>query len=99
MQSDITRRLFLTASFLNVWQAHNLNVNLFPDRFGNSTSVEDAFFPMNPAPAQYAPRFSDFGAGWRFTRNLFAQYVYSTDYGTSSATHTLMLRYTFHGRD
>jgi len=99
VQSDITRRLFLTASFLNVWQAHNLNVNLFPDRFGNSTSVEDAFFPMNPAPAQYAPRFSDFGAGWRFTRNLFAQYVYSTDYGASSATHTLMLRYTFHGRD
>jgi hypothetical protein len=99
VQSDITRRLFLTASFLNVWQAHNLNVNLFPDRFGNSSSVEDAFFPMNPAPAQYAPRFSDFGAGWRFTRNLFAQYVYSTDYGASSAAHTLMLRYTFHGRD
>jgi hypothetical protein len=54
---------------------------------------------MNPTAAQYAPRFSDFGAGWRFTRNLFVQYVYSTDYGTSSATHTLMLRYTFHGRD
>ena len=35
VQSDITRRLFLTASFLNVWQAHNLNVNLFPDRFGD----------------------------------------------------------------
>jgi hypothetical protein len=99
VQSDITRRLFLTASFLNVWQAHNLTVNLFPDRFGNSTSVEDAFFPMNPAPGQYAPRFSDFGAGWRFTRNLFAQYVYSTDYGVSSATHTLMVRYTFHLRD
>jgi hypothetical protein len=99
VQSDITRRLFLTASFLNVWQAHNLNVSLFPDRFGNSTSVEDAFFPMNPTPSQYAPRFSDFGAGWRFTRNLFAQYVYSTDYGVSSATHTLMLRYTFHLRD
>ena len=99
VQSDITRRLFLTASFLNVWQAHSLNMNLFPDQFGNSTSVEDAFFPMNPTPAQYAPRFSDFGAGWRFTRNLFAQYVYSTDYGASSATHTLMLRYTFHPRD
>ena len=99
VQSDITRRLFLTASFLNVWQAHNLQVSLFPDRFGNSTSVEDAFFPMSPSPSQYAPRFSDFGAGWRFTRNLFAQYVYSTDYGASSATHTLMLRYTFHLRD
>jgi hypothetical protein len=99
VQSDVTRRLFLTASFLNVWQAHNLNESLFPDRFGYRTSVEDAFFPMNPSAAQYAPRFSDFGAGWRFNRNLFAQYVYSTDYGASSATHTLMLRYTFHGRD
>jgi FecR protein len=99
VQSDLTRHLFLTASFLSIWQAHNLNLNLFPDRFGNTTSVEDAFFPMNPTAAQYAPRFSDFGAGWRFTRDLFAQYVYSTDYGTSSATHTLMLRYTFHGRE
>jgi hypothetical protein len=99
VQSDITRRLFLTASFLNVWQAHSLNVNLFPDRFGNVTSVEGAFFSINPAAGQYASRFSDFGAGWRFTRNLFAQYVYSTDYGASSATHTLMVRYTFHPRD
>jgi len=39
------------------------------------------------------------GAGWRFSRNLFAQYVYSTDYGASAATHTLMLRYTFHLRE
>ncbi len=99
VQSDITRRLFLTASFLNVWQAHSLNVSLFPDRFGEVTNVEGAFFSMNPAAGQYASRFSDFGAGWRFTRNLFAQYVYSTDYGASSATHTLMVRYTFHPRD
>jgi FecR-like protein len=99
VQSDITRRLFLTASFLNVWQAHNLNVNVYPDRFGNTVSVEDAFFPMTPNPTQYIPRFSDFGAGWRFTRDLFAQYIYSTDYGATSGTHTLMLRYTFHLRD
>ncbi len=95
VQSDITRRLFLTASFLQIWQSHALNVNLFPDRFGNTTSVEDSFFSMNPSANIYAPRFSDFGAGWRFTRNLFAQYVFSTDYGVSAATHTLMLRYTF----
>ncbi|MCX6631459.1 MAG: hypothetical protein NTW28_27925, partial [Candidatus Solibacter sp.] len=99
VQRDVTSRLFLTASLLNVWQTHNLNWNLFPDRFGNRTSVEDAFLLVNPAAAPYAPRFSDFGAGWRFTRNLFAQYVYSTDFGASSAAHTLMLRYSFHGRD
>jgi hypothetical protein len=96
VQSDITRRLFLTASFLQIWQGHGLNVALFPDRFGNRTSVEDSFFSMNPTANIYAPRYSDFGAGWRFTRDLFAQYVFSTDYGASAATHTLMLRYTFH---
>ena len=99
VQSDVTRKLFLTASFLNIWQTHNLNVNLFPDRYGNIVNVDGAFFSMNPTAGQYASRFSDFGAGWRFTRNLFAQYLYSTDYGTSSATHTLMVRYTFHPRD
>jgi hypothetical protein len=99
VQSDVTRRLFLTASFLNIWQTHNLNVSLFPDKFGNRTSVESPFFPLNQGTGQYAPHFSDFGAGWRFSRNLFAQYVYSTDYGRSPATHTLMLRYTFRPRD
>ena len=63
VQSDLTRRLFATASYLNVWR--------------------------------HAGRFSDFGAGWRFTPNLFAQYIYCTDYGVTRAAHTLMLRYTF----
>jgi len=99
VQNDITRRLFVTASFLNIWQSYNLNVRLFPDRFGSRTGVESAFFPMNPGAALYAPRFSDFGAGWRFSRDLFAQYLYSTDYGANPATHTLMLRYTFRGRN
>jgi hypothetical protein len=68
VQSDLTRRLFASASFLH---ASLLNV------------------------WSHANRFSDYGAGWRFTPNLFAQYVYSTDYGVTSAAHTLMLRYTF----
>ena len=63
VQSDLTRRLFASASFLNVWP--------------------------------HANRFSDFGAGWHFAPSLFVQYVYSTDYGVTSAAHTLMLRYTF----
>jgi hypothetical protein len=96
VQNDVTRRLFLTASFLQVWQHHGSNVDLFPDRYGNQTSVQDSFFSIDPGTNVYASRFSDFGVGWRFTRDLFAQYVFSTDYGTSSATHTIMLRYTFH---
>ena len=93
VQHDLTRRLFLSASFLHVWQSSDRNVALYPDRFGNITEVSDSFFPLTPTSA--AAYFSDYGAGWRFTPNLFVQYIYSTDYGFSSATHSLMLRYTF----
>jgi hypothetical protein len=94
VQHDLTRHIFLTGSLLQVWQSHRLNVDLFPDRFGARTFVDDGFFSLS-ALSRYASRFSDFGAGWRFTRDLYAQYVYSTDYGVTRATHTLMLRWTF----
>jgi hypothetical protein len=94
VQHDLTRRLFLSASFLQAWQSNSVNVALFPDRFGNFVTVSDAFFSLSPV-VNPASRFSDFGAGWRFTSNLWLQYIYSTDYGASPATHSLMLRYTF----
>jgi hypothetical protein len=75
VQHDLTRRLFLSASYLNVWQSNGV------------TQVPNAY--------SSASHFSDFGAGWRFTPNLFAQYIYSTDHGVSTATHSLMLRYAF----
>ena len=83
MQHDLTRHIFLSGSLLQVWQGHRFTLDPFADRFS----------PAQVSP--YASRFSDFGAGWRFTSNLFGQYIYSTDYGVSSATHSLMLRYTF----
>jgi hypothetical protein len=98
VQADLTRRLFVSASYLNVWQCHELNVDLFPDRYGQSTLVQDSFFPFTPAAFQSGSHFSDFGVGWRFSPNFFVQYLYSTDYGVSPASHTLMLRYTFHLR-
>jgi len=97
VQHDVTRHFFLSASLLQVWQSHRLNVDLFPDQFGNTALVEDSFFSMALA-SPYAARFSDYGAGWRFSRNLLVQYLYSTDYGVTSATHTLMLRWTFRPR-
>jgi len=95
IQVDVTRRLFASASLLNIWQRHDLNVTLFPDQYGYRTMVDDSFFPANPMAWQTASHFSDFGAGWRFTRDLFAQYLFSTDYGATRPTHTLMVRYTF----
>jgi hypothetical protein len=96
MQHDFTRRFFVSASYLHVWQSSDRTVALYPDRFGNVVQVSDPFFAL--APALGASHFSDYGAGWRFTRDLFAQYIYSTNYGFSSATHSLLLRYTF-GKD
>ncbi|MBZ5619796.1 MAG: FecR family protein [Acidobacteriia bacterium] len=95
VQADLTRRLFVSASLLNVWQSHDLNVDLFPDQYGQRALVQDSFFPFTPAAFQSGSHFSDFGVGWRFSPNFFVQYLYSTDYGVSSASHTVMLRYTF----
>ena len=93
VQRDLTRRLFISATFLQVWSSNGFGVSVFPDRFGRLVQVTGSFFPLSPAAT--ATRFSDFGAGWRFTRDLLVQYIYSTDYGVSPATHSVMLRYTF----
>ena len=95
VQHDLTRRVFFSASLMQVWQSHKLNVDLFPDAYGNRILVQDSFFNVTSG-LPYAARFSDYGAGWRFSRNLYVQYVFSTDYGVTSPTHTLMLRWTFH---
>jgi hypothetical protein len=92
---DLTRRLFVSASLMNVWHGSYWNVDLFPDEYGNRTLVEDSFFPLYSAVYPMAPRFSDFGAGWRFSQNFLVQYLFSTDYGFSGSSHTLMVRYTF----
>ena len=95
VQFNLSRRLFTSVSYLNVWHAQQLNVNLFPDQFGNTSLVQDSFFPLVPSAYQIASHFSDFGVGWRFSSGLFAQYLFTTDYGVSSPVHILMLRYTF----
>ena len=86
----------MSASLLSIFQGDHLSYGLYPDVFGNSTLIEDLFLPIGPGSPRPAGRFSDFGVGWRFSRDLFAQYLYSTDYGYSAASHTLMLRYTLH---
>jgi hypothetical protein len=75
VQTDVTRRLFASASYLNLWQRQGMM--------------------WYPGSYPIGSHFSDFGAGWRFSRDLFAQYLFSTDYGFSTPSHTIMLRYTF----
>jgi hypothetical protein len=62
--------------------------------------LQNAFFPSTPSSAyQIASHFSDFGIGWRFSRHLFVQYLFTTDYGVTAPSHALMLRYTFKFRN
>jgi hypothetical protein len=75
VQTDVTRRLFASASYLNLWQRQGMT--------------------WYPGTYPIGSHFSDFGAGWRFSRDVFAQYLFSTDYGLSTPSHTVMLRYTF----
>jgi len=95
IQVNLTRRLFVSASYMNVWHAQHLQVSLFPDQFGNTNLVQDSFFPLTPSAYQLASHFSDFGIGWRFSPGFFAQYLFTTDYGVTAPSHTIMLRYTF----
>ena len=95
LQIDLSRQLFLSASYLNVWREQHLNVNLFPDQFGATIPVQDSFFPLTPTAYDLASHFSDFGVGWRFSPTFFVQYLLTTDYGVTSSSHSLLLRYTF----
>ena len=95
IQANLSRHLFVSASLMNVWQSGGVNVDLFPDQYGQRTLVQDSFFPSTTTGYPYAGRFSDFGAGWRFTPDFVVQYLFSTDYGVTAASHTLLLRYTF----
>jgi hypothetical protein len=95
VQVDLSRRIFVSVAYLNVWHAQHWNVDLFPDSFGSTSLVQDSFLPLTPSAYQLASHFSDFGIGWRFSTNCFAQYLFTTDYGVTAPSHTLMLRYTF----
>jgi hypothetical protein len=95
VQTKLSSHLFLNASLLAIGQAYDLNQATYPDSLGNTILITDPFLPLTATGYRLPRRSSDFGAGWRFSNNLFAQYVFSTSYGVDSVGHTFMLRYTF----
>ena len=99
VQADLSRHLFVTASTLAVLQSRSSTVAAFPDPFGNRGAIGDSFFPIPANPYQSVGKYSDFGIGWRVSPDLFLQYLYSTDYGYTAATHTIMMRYTIRRRE
>lgn len=80
VQTDVWRNLFVSASILALQQERE--TSLPPPAIG---------FTRDRGAGYY----SDYGAGWRFTPNFLAQYVFSTSYGRNPSGHALLLRFTF----
>jgi hypothetical protein len=95
VQREFRSRYFLIASFVNVWQGNSLKYSVYPSESGGEQPLSDSLFSTSPSAYYSAPRLSDFGGGVRLSKDLLAQYIFSTDYGYSSSSQTLMLRYTF----
>lgn len=95
MQTNLSRHLFVNASYLYIGQAYGLSQLTYPDSFGNTTMISDPFLPLTATGYRPPRNSSDFGAGWRFSNGLVVQYMLSTSYGVDSGSNTLMLLYTF----
>ena len=95
LQGDVWRQLFVSGSFLVARQWFSSNLTLYADRFGRFLTSDGSLSPNGLTSDRAMNYYSEFSAGWRFTPQFLAQYVLSTDYGFSTPSHTLLLRYTF----
>jgi len=99
VQADVSRRMFVSGSLLTVRQTLSTNLGLYPDQFGRLLTSDGIFAPNGLTSDHSTIFYSEFGAGWRFTDNFLAEYVFSTDYGVTRPSHVLLLRYNFRVRE
>ena len=79
-QTEIRKRLLASGSFLYTSGCClATNPFFFISRFQLNKEVPNMYLNL--------------GAGWRIKQNWIAQYVYSSDFGSSLPSHTLMFRY------
>jgi hypothetical protein len=97
LEATLSKRLFASASFLNVWHGERLSVN--PSQSDRPALDADPFLQLTPSPYSLAPRFSDFSLGWRFSPVFFVRYMLTTSYGSTPPSHVLALRYLIHLRN
>jgi len=95
LQMDVWRQSFVSASVLAIRQAHTTDLRLFPDRFGRRLTSFGLAEPDGRARETTTSAFSDFSAGWRFTPNLLAEYIFSINRDLGPPRHVFLLRYTF----
>jgi len=94
LQADVWRRLFVSGSLLSVTQSRVSDLSLYPDRYGRVMRSDGLFQPNGRSADRFTDYFSNIGLGWRFNRNFLGEYIFSTDFGQTSARHTLLFRYT-----
>lgn len=99
IQADVWRHLFVSGSLLTIRQTLSTNLALYPDRFGRSLTSDGIFAPNGLTRGHSTIYYSEFGAGWRFTDNFLAEYVFSTNYGLTRPSHIFLLRYSFRVRE
>jgi hypothetical protein len=99
VQADVWRRLFVSTSLLTMWRSNRTNLNLYPDRFGRFLTTAGVFAPNGKTVDRNFYYYSEYGAGWRFNEHFTAEYVYSTTYGVTPASHLILLQYTFSKRE
>jgi hypothetical protein len=96
LQADVWRQMFVSGSLQAIGRTFDSKLILSPDRFGRILTSDGLFLPGGLTSERTMSYYSEFGVGWRFNAGFLAQYVISTDYGLSTPSHTLLLRYTFH---
>jgi len=84
VQTDVWRKLFVNASIFALTEQRQTRLLAVANVSPGSLTRD-----------RFTIYYSDFGAGWRFTPNFLAQYIFSTDYGSNPSGHSLLLRYTF----
>jgi hypothetical protein len=95
LQTDVWRRLFFSSSALFVGQAATVDLDLRPDLFGRRLTSLGLVELSGRSRRNSTSVFSNFGAGWRFNRNLLAEYIFSINSGLGPTRHVFLLRYTF----
>lgn len=99
VQSDVWRQSFVSASVLGLRQLNTNDHQLFPDQFGRRLTSYGFIMPDCLTREGFTEPVADFGAGWRFRQDFALQYIYSTDFGRTAASHVLLLRFNFGKRE
>jgi hypothetical protein len=99
LQTDLWRRSFVSVSALAIERANTTDLNLLPDLFGRRLTSLGLAESDGRSRQNITSVFSDFGAGWRFTPNLLAEYILSVNRDLGPPRHVFLLRYTFKRED